>query len=1390
MIKHLFILLFLQILGLQIHLYAVQMSSSSDSPAFYFESSGVLQGLSNKEVQAICQDREGYIWICTRNGLFRYDGYSLVPYKSNFFNPDLLTNNNIFCVAEDRKHRLWIGTYRGLNVLDKRTDTVHKFVEAPFSSTVVSQILVTSDDRVLIGTDWGLYEYREAEGDFLGLDSFMTGDGGYSLSVKSLMEDDRGDVWIGTWNNGLYRYERATGRYIAYPKMNPRNSAHVVFQDSRRNIWVGTWGCGLQLLHNAYEPSQVTWTTFAASSKKEGAISNDLIYSITEDKNTHSLWVGTQSAISILDLKNVDFATPPPISASASDAVFVNHSNSEMFNSLAGEEFASLLCDRQGVLWIGMIGGGVRFVNPHKIHFKLNRLPQAMHAVGSNSVRSMLADDRGRLWVGVGSDGFGVFNGDSEFTYYKHWKEFAAYQGLSTVMCIRQSPSTRHIWMGVYDGGVFEIDMSAPSGRKVAHYSSETWLPDPCVYDILEDSDRNLWFATRSGVSMRAADGSSVLLDVSQAMGREKVGFVQLIEGNGDDKWVASNTNGVLRIAGRGGYAEDYRLKAYMVENGKLNNDNVNCVFRDSRGRIWAGTNGSGLNLYDAREDRFVPVHIHWNLPGDAVVGMLEDKDNCLWLATNAGLVQLRVSGGNDTRPVGSRLYTVSDGLQDNLFNRGAVAQAADGELFFGGHHGYNSFYKSPSAGDAFAPPVVLTDVKVFGRSWSELSSDERWDISALNPCFSREMKLDYRHNNFVVEFAALEYISPERNRYAYRLQGFDEDWLYGDASRRFAYYNNLSSGRYLFQVKASNSSGVWNDDVTSLEVVVLPPPWRTWWAYLSYVLLLVLAGYTAFRMTRNRIRMRETIHLREIEKEKAEELNHVKLQFFTNITHELLTPLTILSASVDELKRVAPAYGEQYDVMTGNINRLMRLLQQILEFRKAETGNLKLRVSEGDLAAFVRSSVESFQPLMRRHSIHLEVSCTPDPFLAYFDVDKLDKILYNLLSNVAKYSRADEKVIVSLEEMEYHLAQLTVKDNGPGIPKEAQKDLFKRFYEGDYRHFKTSGTGIGLSLVHDLVALHHGSVRIESEIGQGTTFIVTFPIGKSAYADEEIDTGTVAGTEVIPVVEPEVVGKKESGTEEVQARETYYLLLVEDNEDLLHLLVRLLKSDYRVYTAANGKEALPIIEREHVDLVISDVMMPEMDGIALCRAIKDNPSTAHIPVLLLTVKQDEEDRVEAYESGADGFIVKPFSSDVLMARIANLLRDHQRWAEDFKKQVLVEIKSADYTSQDEDFLRLAIECVNRHLADAEFDLPRFLSEMNITKTTCFRKLKVLTGLTYTSFVRNIRMKAACRIMEEKKNIRISELAYAVGFNDPRYFSTLFKKEIGVSPSEYMEQLQ
>ncbi|MCD8182614.1 MAG: response regulator [Bacteroides sp.] len=658
-----------------------------------------------------------------------------------------------------------------------------------------------------------------------------------------------------------------------------------------------------------------------------------------------------------------------------------------------------------------------------------------------------------------------------------------------------------------------------------------------------------------------------------------------------------------------------------------------------------------------------------------------------------------------------------------------------------------------------------------------------------MAPGFARKIQLDYRHNNFTVEFSALEYANPDRNRYAYKLDGFDTNWQYTDASKHFAYYNNLKPGDYTLYLRSSNSNGIWNDNTLKMQIIVLPPPWKTWWAYTIYIVLILGAAYYAYLVVRNRIRLRNALHLREMEQAKSEEVNHAKLQFFTNITHELLTPLTILSASVDELKHVAPAHKGQYSVMTNNINRLIRLLQQTLEFRKAETGNLKLRVSQGDLALFVQRSLDSFRPLMKKKDMEFRLYCNPKPFEAYFDSDKLDKILYNLLSNASKHNRPGGVVSVELTGNEDGFAGLVVKDNGSGISKEAQKELFKCFYEGDYRKFKTIGTGIGLSLVRDLVVLHHGTITVESEEGHGTAFIVAIPVLHDAYAETEIDDVDV------PDVLEDVVGKDvdtdtdvmETSNAEVSVSKSA-LLLVEDNEDLLALMVKLLGHEYSVYTATNGQKALDVVQREDIDLIVSDVMMPVMDGFELCKTIKNNLDTSHIPLILLTAKKLEEDRVEAYESGADAFITKPFNLSVLHARIGNLLKARQRVMKDFKKQLVFEAKELDYTSLDEDFLQRAIECVNRHLNDPEFDQTQLLEEMHTTKSTFFCKLKSLTGLTYSSFIRNIRMKAACRIMEEKKRVRVSELAYAVGYNDPRYFSACFKKELGMQPSEYMEK--
>ena len=1357
-----------------------------------FKSSSILNSLPSKDVQSVYQDRDGYIWISTRNGLFQYDGYSITTYKSNLYRPDLLTNNNIYCVAEDAQHRLWIGTYSGLNVLDKQTGQIRKIDDPEINGIGISQILVTSDNRILFATEGGLLEYLEDGNRFSVFNQDNTGGVFPKTTVKSLFEDDRGDIWIGTWSQGLFRYEKRTGEYWKYPQMNSGNSAHVVFQDSHKNIWVGTWGAGLHLLHDAYNPEKTTWTTFTHDENRSGTISDNLIYAISEDLNTNSLWVGTRSGLSILSLRDMEML----------HWSFENCYSGESENSITSSEVASLLRDRQGIMWVGMIGGGVNMANTRKAKFNLDRLSEAKRILKSNSVRSILLDDEGQLWMGISTYGFGVEDRRTgKFTHHGQMPDFSSYRGISTVMSIMQSPSTGHIWIGVYNGGAYEIDKSAPVGKRVKAYNSSNapWMCNSCIYYICEDSKQNLWFATKSGVSMRAADGTPVRFDslkVGDVAVRDMV-VMQLVEGHDSEMWLASNTHGVIRIQGSGNSLSGYTFSGYSVSNGKLNSDYANCIYKDVEGRIWVGTGGSGLSLYDAVEDVFLPAHKLWNLPGDAVTNIQSDKKGNLWLGTNAGLLRLTVP--RDLQNVTYRLYTTSDGLQDNIFNRGASFVASDGEMFFGGHRGYNSFYPDKQDEQVFSSPVVITDIKVFNQSWTALSDKERSEISNLSPRFTDKIVLDYKRNNFSIEFSALEYANPERNRYAYRLDGFDAGWQYTDASKRFAYYNNLKSGTYTFYVKSSNSNGIWDENIQTVKVVILPPPWKTWWAYTLYIIVLLGISWYIYRIVRNRIRLRNALHLREMEQAKSEEINHAKLQFFTNITHELLTPLTIISASVDELKQTAPAYKEQYDVMTHNINRLIRLLQQILEFRKAETGNLKLKVLQGDLVLFVRRSLDGFRPLMKKKDIRFTIQSDADKCLAFFDPDKLDKILYNLLSNASKYNKPGGKVGIELNCDEVNgIACIIVKDNGPGIPKESQKNLFKRFYEGDYRKFNTIGTGIGLSLVRDLVTLHHGSISVESEEGKGAAFKVQFPVHRFAYSEDEIDDAvTLLDSDGIDAVQEDVVITDAQAdileeniipVEQSAAEKSHTLLLVEDNEDLLGLMVKLLGGDYTIHTATNGKEALEVVELEDIDLIVSDVMMPVMDGIEFCRNIKGNFDTSHIPLILLTAKKQEEDRVEAYESGADAFITKPFNLSVLHARIGNLLKSRERVMKDFKKQLVFEAKELNYTSMDEDFLQRAIDCVNRHLDDPNFDQTQFLEEMNTTKSTFFRKLKSLTGLTYVSFIRNIRMKAACRIMEEKKHVRISELAYAVGYNDPRYFSSIFKKEIGMQPSEYMER--
>lgn len=1333
--------------------------------------------LPNDDVQYIYQDKEGYIWFATRNGLYRYDGYTIRALKSDIHTPTLLTNNNIYCVTEDNANRMWLGMDNGLNMLDKTTGKVSKIELSCFHNNSITRILVYEDELFLC-TETGLMRYFP-DNDSIIIYGLHNTNGVLPMTpIKCAYLDSQGQIWIGTWQKGLFRYDPEKNEFHAYPQLNPQNSAHVIFEDSYHRIWVGTWGYGLVLLDTPYNV-RTTWQTYVHRENDNTSIADNIIYAIAEDKNNNSLWVGTRYGLSVMSMDQL--------------SKFRNYYPTDENAAIPGNEIDAVMADNQGNMWLGMVGGGVLSVITRKPDFQKDNLSGIRQQLLTASVRSIMADSDGLLWMGIGSSGFVIQDRKTgKWIFYKQHPDFRQSDVATTVMCLTQSRHTGKIWIGTYDGGVFVYDKSAPVGMRVKNYyrENEGFLPGNRVYAIKEDRDGNLWFATHKGLGMLSHNGDSMLFDKIHVDGRltDNLSVQDIAQDSTGNIWLATLNCGVLclRKSDAADAVNGYECTDYTINNGKLNTMMTTCVHVDVKGKIWVGSAIGGLNMYSPEDDAFVCLQHSLRIQSDGIFSIQGDKAGKLWLGTGDGLLCLDVA---DTLSASTyRLFTVSDGLNDNAFNRNVSCVSPDGEMFFGNHNGYTCFYPERIVSPVVLPKVHITDIKIFNNSWQALDDDTRKKVSPLSPAYTDQIVLNYRQNNFTIEFAALDYADPIRNKYAFQLEGFDEEWRYTDASRRFAYYNNLPYGNYTFKLKATNSNISWDKvGMVTLKIRLVPPVWRRWWAYLIYFLLLCCIAYVVFMVTRKRILLQNELHLREMDKLKSEELSHAKLQFFTNITHELLTPLTIISATIDELKVCAPKQMEYYHLMGNNINRLIRLIQQILEFRKAETGNLKLKVSRGDLVWFIRTSVDSFLPLMKKKNIHVSFVCQQETLLAYFDPDKIDKVLYNLLSNAVKYNLEDSEIMVKLSyDADADFAILQVKDNGPGMSAEAQKNLFKRFYEGDYRKFHTIGTGIGLSLCRDLMSLHRGSISVESELGKGTCFKVVFPVNRDAYQADEVDE-TIT---IMPVAEdmPHIADAVANEELVEENNKEYALLLIEDNEELLRMMTHLLSKDYIVYTATNGKEGLEVIEREYIDLIVSDVMMPEMDGMEFCRSLKGNIETSHIPIILLTAKQTPQDRVDAYDAGADAFISKPFNLSLLHSRIINLLKARERVNKDFKKQLVFEAKSLNYTSIDETFLRKAVDCVHKHLDDSEFDQFQFVSEMGTSKSTLFRKLKSLTGLSSSAFIRNIRLKAACQIMNEKRSIRVSELAYAVGFNDPKYFSSCFKKEFGMQPSEYMSK--
>ncbi len=1391
-------LLLIAVLGL---LWSTDVSAEAK---FVFKPLPNFNAISTTEVRRLYQDKDGYLWIATTSGLYAYDGYQIRTFKNNAKTPYLLTNNNIRCMIEDDQHRLYIGTNSSLNVLDKSHFTMSHINHPVFNNVEIEALYACSDGSVLVGTVKGLVHY-DPKSDSCSV--YRDKDNREWLTKQSIAfigDDSTGHIWIGTYGSGLYCIDSKTNICTDFSgSIAPNYSVLNVLEDSQHRIWVGTWD-GLYLMSHPYDPARTVFNPYLHQADDKRSLSNNIVYALAEDMHSHSLWVGTRSGLSILDLNSLD-------------AGFVNylpgHKRDFPFN-----EVDALISDSQGGMWVGMLGGGVYYADTKAKLFKQHNLNRIRKRTASRSVRSLMVDQKNRVWLGIGSYGFVLEsempNGRSSYTYWQDIPAFENVTDLPTINTIVQSPTNHKVYLGTFSDGVYVYDERASASKQLEHvtWNNCKWLPNINVYSILEDTNQNMWYGTRTGLCYVKSDGDGFSFIPCYINGKNiSQDTFRCITQTADGAiWAGTDNDGVIRIVGDTDDPASFVMTQYALVNGQLNSNDVQCIFEDSKGRLWIGTDGGGLSLYDEDTDRFLSVNEQLDIHLDGIFSIEEANDGMLWMGTNGGLFSLFTPDylANST----FHLYDKRGGLQDNTFLSHAAFKTSDGKLFFGGHKGYNSFYPSEIKVQHKPISVLVTDIKVFNTSWHDLDDVQRTKVSSLAPEYTRDVRFNYDQNNFTIEFSSLDYFNIRNDKFAYRLDGFEEEWHVASSTRHFAYYNNLDAGTYYFRVKAMGENSQWGPEHPKIRIVVLPPMWATWWAKLSYCVFVILLAWLALRIFSNRMILENRLRLGRLEKEKLEELNQLKLKFFTNVTHELLTPLAIIRAGVEELKLEAPHQVGIYQIMDNNIVRLMHLLRQMLEFRKSETGNLKLSLTLNDLVAFVQEAANCFKPLTTNKQLHFTIECPHLSMMGYFDTDKLDKIIYNLLSNAAKYNSKGGYIKLSLDYGEdKDFAVLKVADNGRGISPENMKSLFSRFYDGEYRKFRTSGTGIGLALVKDLVELHRGSISVDSEVDKGTTFDIVIPIKREYYDESQIadsqleENKEVAVSSEIQAVTPCVVSNQKSSTEVVDELDekdlqsddmavqsvedkSMTLLLVEDNEDLLALMSQLLSHYYQIVTATNGEEALDIIAKQPVDIIVSDILMPVMDGIHLCRVLKSDINQCHIPIILLTAKTEGEDRTEAYDSGADAFIAKPFNVCVLRSRIRNLIRAREHQASDFKHQLVFEAKKLNFTSLDEDFLNRAIACVNNHLDDSRFDQKMFVEELGTSKSTLYKKLKSLTGLNTSGFIRNIRLKSACKLIDENGSIRISDLAYTVGFNNPKYFSTCFRQEFGLLPSEYMEK--
>ena len=1342
----------------------------------------VNDGISNGNVCQIFQDSKGFLWMATEEGLNLFDGYTFKTFKHNSSDSTSISNNNILSIIEDKQGSLWIGTNNGLNVLDRSTLKFTKFFFSPNQSNSISSDRITKlcldhDDQLWIGTDNGLNRFNPENKDFTRFN--VVNDLSQNIKgnwISEIVCDKNGIIWTSEYFRGIYRIDPKTNSIKNYP-INAvgsflKNIVLSICPNPNGNLWLGL--IDGQIIDFNPNSEKADYLSVSINQSAE----NNSVHGIIQANDI--LWYINGKVLVRYDTRTRSSKT---------------YSNDPVIpKSLPKGTPLSISQTRDGNIWIGMEGIVYFSAEGEKFSHFYHILPKETKQIKQNFVNTFYVDGHQNLFVGTFLDGLIKINQKThQFTRLSTPAVFS-----SSVISDIQELDDHNIWVATSKGLVLYNTHLNKIEKHFIHLEND---PNSIYHDAVEivrqDRNDNLWISTQESLDfINLVTNTFTHFTRENLRGLSHYKVTAILEDREGYIWIGTY-KGLNKIDPKTMMITQYlpsQIKDHWISDSFINR---NGLYQDKSGIIWVCTK-NGLNTFDPKTNSFKTYVQSDGLLSDNVSRVFEDDSGNLWLTSSKGLSKINLNQKT------FRNYTSPDGLD---INAESLYKDSFGSFYIGGRHeNFYRFNPDKILDNQKAPDVFITDLLLFNKPVGIFPNDKASPLNQ-NILITKEIVLNHKQSDFAFEFTALNYLLPEKNRFAYKMEGFNEDWIYTDSKRRVASYTNLRRGEYVFRVKAANNDGVWNEEGTSVKVKILPAPWETNLALSFYGLVVLVSLYFARAVMKRQIQLKNSLQLEHFEREKENEFIALKTKFFTNISHEFRTPLTLISGPIHKLINAAKESKSKEDdlkyyyLIERNVNRISQLTNQLLDFRKIETGTLKLEIYHGDLVRFIQNIIDRFDQFAQSKKISLQFSSSEKSIEAWFDPDKSEKIISNLLSNALKFTSKNGIVSLNIElnPTTKNAVIITVQDSGIGITPENLKKVFDRFYQVDRSTTSIfEGTGIGLALAKDMAILCNGDIIAESVVGKGTAFIVNLPIDLENFSNYSIISELKENeTDSSELYEP--LDQNKSKKMDMPDNETKpTILIIEDNKDLRFFIADILKNAYHTVETENGLQGLEAAFKIIPDIIVCDVMMPEKDGIEVTKAIKEDPRTCHIPVVLVTALSSIDNQLKGLETGADDYITKPFVPEILILKIQNRLNYRQRVKEYLLKNIdqkvnqkttniNLEPKKLVVNSIDERIISQALEIVEKNISDPDFNVDKFSAAIGMESSTLYKKLMALIDMPPGEFIRDIRMKRAIQLLDQNK-ISISEIAYMVGFDSPNYFSKVFKKYYDISPTDYLLQ--